>query len=123
MKRYHDDFPSAPVAMISGISGACLIPSIVGARVGRDGSAYLDIYVDDNFAIDIDRLHDIANFFQVPDDEVQVEPGPSPETVTVTVCSSGFDFSAQFERRLPLPGEGDSEESVEAHASTVNRRI
>jgi hypothetical protein len=132
-KRYHDGFPQAPQALVSGLSASCLIPSIVGARVGRDGSAYLDIFQNDDFQVDLSHLNDIAEFFQVEEDEVQIENGPTADTVTVTVCSSGFDFSAQFKERdenlacdiaalcKALEGSEDSEESIEAHASTINR--
>jgi hypothetical protein len=129
-KRYHDGFPAAPQVLVSGIAATCSIPSIIGARVGRDGSAYLDIFQDEDFKVDLGHLNDIAAFFEVEEDQVQVENGPSLETVTVTVCSSGFDFSAQFaefdaaqfaEFDAALIGAEDSEESVEAHASTINR--
>lgn len=132
MKRYHDDFPDAPQALVSGISAACAIPTIIGARVGRDGSIFLDVFQDENFSLDLGHLSDIAEFCQVEPEELRIENGPDIDSVTVSVCSSGFDFSAQFEDEgvcsggschIVLPGTEDSEESVEAHASTLNRRV
>ena len=123
-KRYYDNFPAAPTALVSGIAAACQIPSIVAARVGRDGSAYLDIYQNGNFSVTLRTLADIAEFFEVEEEWVEVESGPSPNVVTVIVAASGFDFRAQFadEDRSPLPGEEDSGESVEAHASLAFSR-
>jgi hypothetical protein len=121
--RYHDSFPAAPQALVSGLAAACQIPVIVGARVGKgDGSVYLDVIQDDDFHVDLRVLSDIAEFFEVEEEEVRVENGPRADTITVTVCSSNFDFSACF--RKPLPGEEDSEESVEASValSAARRR-
>ena len=123
MKRYHDSFPEAPLALVSGISGACNIASIVGARVGKDGSVYLDIYQGD-FKLNPFHLLDIAEFFEVEPEDIEFESGPSPDTITVNVCHSNFDFSAQFRdlERPKLPGEEDSEESVEALAALAYSR-
>jgi hypothetical protein len=124
-KRYHDDFPAAPTSLIAGIAAACVIPTIIAARVGKDGSVYLDIFENDDYQLDLDSLNEIADFFEVEGDEVFVEPGPESDTITVSVSSSCYDFSAQFiERSAPLPGEEDSEESVEASVSlALSRRI
>ncbi len=120
-KRYHDHFPEAPQALVSGISGACNIASIVGARVGKDGSIYLDIYQGD-FKLNPFHLLDIAEFFEIEPEDVEFESGPHSDTVTVTVCHSNFDFSAQFREPVKLPGEEDSEESVEALAALAYSR-
>jgi hypothetical protein len=86
---------------------------------------YLDIFENDDYQLDLDSLNEIADFFEVEGDEVFVEPGPESDTITVSVSSSCYDFSAQFiERSAPLPGEEDSEESVEASVSlALSRRI
>lgn len=121
MKRYHDRFPAAPQALVSGISAACEIPTIVGARVGKDGSVFLDIFQNDDFHVDLVHLTNIADFFRVPLDDVRIENGPTHETITVTVCSTDYNFSEQF-REPKLPGEEDSEESIEAHAALSRTR-
>ena len=132
MKRYHDDFPAAPAALISGIAACCVIPSIIGARVGTsDGSIFLDVYQDDNFHLTVEHLNDLAEFCCVDVSEVEIENGPDVDSVTVTVTATGFDFSDLAEGEscpggccpIDLPGSEDSEESVEAHASSVNRGV
>lgn len=132
MKRYHDDFPAAPAALISGIAACCVIPSIIGARVGTsDGSIFLDVYQDDNFHLTVEHLNDLAEFCCVDVSEVEIENGPDVDSVTVTVTATGFDFSDLADDLGPCPvtceghlsGSEDSEESVEAHASTLNRRV
>ena len=133
MMRYHDRFPAAPQALVSGIAAACQIPSIVGARVGKDGSVFLDVFQNDDFHLDLNHLVDIADFFEVAHEEVRIENGPRPETVTVTVCSTDYDFSEQFRGFTPpsgpadpsparFSGEEDSEESVEAHVALTRAR-
>jgi len=124
-KRYHDDFPAAPTALVAGLAGACGIPSIVAARVGKDGSVYLDIY-QGQFKLNPNHLLDIADFFDIEIEDVEFESGPAADTVTVTVCHSNFDFSLQFLERdrlkQVLPGEEDSEESWEANADLATSR-
>jgi hypothetical protein len=124
MKRYHDEFPDAPQALLAGIAGACSIPSIFGARVGQDGSVYLDIFQGD-YHINPNHLIDLAEFFEVDVEEIQIDAGPRSDTITVSVCFSNFDFSAQFreqEKHSNLPGVEDSEESVEALAALALAR-
>jgi len=123
MKRYHDHFPAAPQALLAGLAGACVIPSIFGARVGRDGSVFLDIYQGD-FHISPFHLLDIAEFFDVDPDEIRIDEGPRPDTITVSICSSNFDFSEQYRgfEKAKLPGDEDSEESVEALAALALAR-
>ena len=125
MKRYHDDFPAAPQALVAGLAGTCSLPSIIGARVGKDGSIYLDIYQGD-FKLNPFHLLDIAEFCETEVEDIEFESGPRPDTVTVSVCNSSFDFSEQFrdfdKAKAKLPGEEDSEESVEALAALALAR-
>lgn len=127
--RYHDNFAPAPVALISGIAATCKIPSIVAARVGLDGSIYLDIFENDDFTLTTDHVEDLADFCGVELDEVDSEDGPGPGIITVVVSSSGFDFGPQYGRKPVLmltgmPGLEDSEEGIEASvALALSRRL
>jgi hypothetical protein len=126
-KRYHDDFPAAPQALVAGVAAACGIPSIVGARVGKDdGSVYFDIFENDDFQVDLRKVNSIADFFDAPAEDVFIEPGPSDETITVSIASTSYDFSEQYrdhdKKRTQLPGEEDSEESIAAHVQLAESR-
>ncbi len=122
MKRYHDQFPAAPQALVSGISAACQIPSIVDARVGRDGSIYLKIFENPDFEVSKEQLDDIAFFCDALPEEVTIERSlDEREPALVVVSGSSFDFSPQF-YVTGMPGLEDSEEGIEAHAALALAR-
>ena len=120
---YYHKFPSAPVALISGISAACRIPTIVDARVGRDGSVYLDILETEDFAVGFEELYWLADFCGVTMAEIHVEPSTyeGDRVLSVTVEASLFDFTLLFPPP-GLPGEEDSEEWMEALAALAASR-
>ena len=127
-KPYYTEYPDAPAALISGISAACQIPTIVGAHVGTDQSIFLEIFQNDDFRFHAGHLDDLAEFCLAELEDVFVEPGPDADTLTVTINNSCFDFSEQFKgtrwerHTLNLPGDEDSDESFQAFEANTKSR-
>jgi hypothetical protein len=137
---YYHSFPQAPCELVSGISAACCIPSIVGAYVGREySSIFLDVFQNQDFRLKVRHLYDIADLCGVTLDELEVGPGIDDDHLSITVETSCFDFGYLFQDtrfhrpeddyehfevgcvKTKLPGTEDSEESIEAHERTINR--
>jgi hypothetical protein len=114
MTRYYRSFPPAPVAIVSGVSFAALIPTIVDARVCRDSSVILEVFQSDDFRLNVDRLNAIAEFFDSDPADVFVESvDGEAEMLVVSVLDTAFDFSAQFVGR---PEKGASDRSAVAES-------
>jgi len=132
---YYHKFPSAPVAIVSGISAVCRIPSIIDARVGRDNSIFLDVVENEYFVVGHEHLYWLAHFCGVTMDHVHVESGGTFEgakVLSLSVDTSVFDCSPLFPPRgyvdddggfrALLPGEEDSEEGMDAIAALAASR-
>jgi hypothetical protein len=94
---YYHSFPQAPCELISGISGACGIPTIVGAYVGREyNSIFLDVFQNQDFRIKASHLYDIADACGVTLDELEVSSGIDDDHLSITLETSCFDFAYLF---------------------------
>ncbi len=114
MSRNLSSYAHAPTALVSGIAAACEIPSIVEARVGRDGSIYLKVFENGDFAVSRTHLDDIAFFCDALPEDVTIEHSlDEREPATVVVATSSFDFSPQYYVK-GMPGTEDSEEGIQA---------
>jgi len=91
---YYHSFPHAPTELVSGISAAAQIPSIVGAYVGTwDDSLYLDIFQCEDFRLKASHLEIIAEVCGVSLEEMVVGPGIDDDHMSVTLETTCFDFS------------------------------
>lgn len=95
---YYHSFPQAPCELVSGISGACGIPTIVGAYVGRDNSIFLDVYQNQDFRIKAQHLNDIAESCGVTLEELEVSSGIDDDHLSISLETSCFDFSELFRK-------------------------
>ena len=93
---YYSNFPAAPCSVVSGISAVCVIPSIVDARVGKDGSLFLDVYQDVNWRLTAQVLEDLADFCEVDPSDIEVGPHEDKILTSVVVTGSAFDFTEQY---------------------------
>lgn len=91
---YYHSFPQAPTELVSGISAAAGIPSIVGAYVGTwDDSLYLDIFQCEDFRLKASHLELIAEVCGVTLEEMEIGPGIDDDHMSVTLETTMFDFS------------------------------
>ncbi len=110
---YYHSFPPAPTALVSGISAAAGIPTIIGAYVGREyNSIFLDVFQSADFRIKAQHLADIADLCGVTLDGVEVGPGIDDDHVSITLETSCFDFSdTDFELvNVTSPGKSLADE-------------
>lgn len=112
----HRSLPLAPIAIVSGISAVAGIPTIVDARVGRDGLLVLEVLLTEEFPIDLEAVDRVAEYCETTADNVYLTLGPDgDETVIIlTINDTAFDFDyLQPPRRVPA-NTGDSDEIWEA---------
>lgn len=92
---HYSNFPVAPTSVVSGLSAVCAIPSIVDARVGADGTLYLDVYQDEAWQLTSDHVRAIAEFCETDAADVVVGQHETPGLVWVAIARTPWDFALQ----------------------------
>lgn len=96
MARYYENFPQAPVAVISGLSAICRIPTLVDARACRDDSLILEVLVTEDFLLSGEHLDAVMDFCEVKPDDVFFEPTDRKDVVVIVLLNTKFDFKAMY---------------------------
>lgn len=97
MSKRYQNYPAAPTILVSAVSASTQLTNISDMRLCKDNSVVLEVYVGESAPRLLDtHLLDLAEYFQVPEGSVCVEPGDDPDHLFIEVWATSFDFSEFF---------------------------